>query len=160
MSLSRIFYLTVQIPRTIFHQDHRSTLELTSKSLAFPCGWCGNRLCHQPEAKQGLCNMAAWCKSLLSLSCLILSPFPAAGAISNGTAAVFLKQNGTPKSPFLLLTCLLDYYKCSEFRTVCYRQCWIKGKDGQQLLVKNVLIALWLPAWFWGWEATSHFLLM
>lgn len=75
MSLSHIFYLTVKFLDP------------------FSC-WYRNRLCHQSEAKQGPCNMAACCKFLLSLSCLILPPFPAPGAISNGTAAVLTLKTG------------------------------------------------------------------
>lgn len=119
MSLSRTFYLTVQIPRSIFNQDCRSTLRLIKKSLAFPCSWCGNRLCHQPEAKQGLCNTAACCKSLLSLSCLILLPLPAPGAINNSRAAMQTLKTDWDTQESLLITGLLDYYKRSEFGPVC-----------------------------------------
>lgn len=107
ISLSHIFYLAVQIPRSIFSQDCRSTLRLTNKSLAFPGSWCGNRLCHQPEAKQSLCNMAVHCESLLSLSCLILPAFPAPGAISNGTAAVLTLKTDWNTQESLPVTDLL-----------------------------------------------------
>jgi len=51
--------------------------------------------------------MAVCCKSMLSLSCLILPPFPAPGAISNGIAAVLTLETDGDTQESLPVACLL-----------------------------------------------------